>query len=383
VRVLHWYPNFLGGGAVANAVLGLARGQQRAGADVRIACADHGGEPVYGRSDADELIMRWRPRWTTRSGALTFRGVPAALREEVRAFSPDVVHAHAEFNPDNVWAVRIAREAVVVLSPQGAFDPGVFRKSRTRSKRAYVRAARPLLYGRLDAFHALSPREEAQAHTVAPGVPTYVVPQGGGPAATADPIAPAARSATTELVFVGRIDVYTKGLDVLVKALAAVGSGPAAASVRLTLVGPDFRGGRAVLEDLAAELGVADGLAFTGALPGADVARVIDQSDGAVLVSRHEGLSLAATEALVRGKPLVLSSETGHASYAEIASAPSVLVVPPRPDAIEAALRTLHVRRDELRDLALRNQPAFAELFSWDRVAQRHLETYDTLGSAR
>ena len=51
--------------------------------------------------------------------------------QDVQAFAPDVIHAHGEFNPDNFWALRIAgRGSLVVLSPQGAFDPGVFRKSR-------------------------------------------------------------------------------------------------------------------------------------------------------------------------------------------------------------------------------------------------------------
>ena len=189
MRVLHWYPNFLGGGAVANVVSGLALGQRRAGAEVRIAAADEGGNPVYGRESAevDALVLPWKPRWRVGRGNLVLRGIPSQLRREVKAFAPDVVHAHGEFNPDNFWALRIGgRAPLVVLSPQGAFDPGVFRKSNERSKRLYVALARRLVYDRLGSFHALSPREEDQARAVAPNAPTYVLPQGGGPAASSD-----------------------------------------------------------------------------------------------------------------------------------------------------------------------------------------------------
>lgn len=367
---------------MANAVLGLALAQARGGAEVRIAAADEGGRPMYGdASDAETFTLPWKPRWRVHVGPLVLRGVPRSLRREVRAFAPDVVHAHAEFNPDNIWALRLGgRDAVVVLSPQGAFDPGVFRKSRARSKRLYSLVASKALYERLTAFHALSPREDEQVRAIAPHVSRYVLPQGGGPAALGRSGASPAPTSVTKLLFVGRLDVFTKGLDLLLQALAGLVRDRI--PVHVTLVGPDFRGGRSRLETLAAALGVAPAVSFTGALTGGAVALALDDADCVVLPSRHEGLSLAATEALLRGKPLVLSSQTGHASYPEVSGAPSVLAVAPTVAGIELALRTACARRDELRELALRHRPVFAELFSWDRIARRHLENYEQLRSA-
>lgn len=382
MRVLHWYSNFLHGGGVSNTVLGLALAQARAGADVRIAAADEGETALYGSlSEADELVLRWTPTWRRQLGSLVWRGLPRSLREEIAAFAPDVVHAHAGYNPDNLWAVRVADPSAAVMSLQGAFEPGVFTKSKRRSKRAYVRLERRFLYSRLDAIHALSPREAELARTSAPGVRSYVLPQGGGPAAAAPATRPERSNPTTELVYVGRLDVYTKGLDLLLRALAQ--TLPEWPSVRLTLVGPDWLGGRARLEALADELGVTHALTLTGALPGEEVARLLDASDCLALPSRHEGFSLSATEALVRGKPLILSAETGHASYPEIADAPHVLVV--RPDAAEiaGAIRLLCERRDELQAAAEERKHVFAEFLSWDRVAVEHLARYEQLAASR
>lgn len=380
MRVLHWYSNFLHGGGVANTVLGLALAQARAGADVRIAAADEGEPTLYGSlSEADELVLAWKPTWRRQLGSLVWRGLPRSLRADVAAFEPDVVHAHAGYNPDNVWAVRVAEPRVAVMSLQGAFEPGVFAKSKGRSKRAYLRLERRLLYSRLHALHALSPREAELARTSAPGVRTYVLPQGGGPAAAAPAAPPRGDNSTTELVYVGRLDVFTKGLDVLLRALAE--TLPERPSVRLTLVGPDWLGGRARLEALAEELAIADAVRLTGALPGEEVAGLLDASDAVVLPSRHEGFSLSATEALVRGKPLVLSAETGHASYPEIADAPHVLVVRPEVADIAGAIRTLCERRDELQAAAEKQKSIFAEFLSWDRVAREHLARYAELGA--
>jgi glycosyltransferase involved in cell wall biosynthesis len=383
VRVLHWYSNFLHGGGVANTVLGLALAQARAGAEVRIAAAEKDGETLYGSlSEADELLVTWKPTWQRQLGSMVWRGLPRSLRDEIAAFRPEVVHAHAGYNPDNLWAVRVAAPEAAVMSLQGAFEPGVFEKSKGRSKRVYIRLERRFLYSRLDALHALSPREAELARSSAPAVRTYVLPQGGGPAVVAPPTPRKADGTTLEIVYVGRLDVFTKGLDLLLRALAEVI--PEDPDIRVTLVGPDWLGGRPRLEQLAEELGIRHAVTLTGSVTGEEVARRVDAADAVALPSRHEGFSLSATEALVRGKPLVLSRETGHASYPEIAGAAHVLVVAPEVGEIAGALRALRERRDELRAAAEAQQRDLAEFLSWDRVAREHLAAYCELaGRAR
>jgi glycosyltransferase involved in cell wall biosynthesis len=378
LRVLHWYPNFLGGGGVSGAVLGLAVAQAENGAEVRIAAADEGGGRLYGDlpATAEHLLLKWSPTWRRALGPLVVRGLPRSLREDVAAFAPDLVHAHGEFNPDNLWTTRLEPRAPVVLSPHGAFDPTVFRKTRRRSKAIYARVAAALLYRRLVSFHALSPREEAHVRAVAPGAPAYVLPQGGGPAAAFAASPPPAPGPATRFVFVGRLDVYTKGLDLLIRALAELEPTPAA---HLTLVGPDWRGGKAEVEALATRLGARSKLTFAGELQPREVAAIVDDAHCVVLTSRHEGLSLSATEGLVRGKPLILSKETGHASYPEVYTSKHVTLVDPDVADIVRALRAFMSRRDELVDHARDAAPELARFFSWPRIGRAHLDTYERL----
>jgi glycosyltransferase involved in cell wall biosynthesis len=120
-------------------------------------------------------------------------------------------------------------------------------------------------------------------------------------------------------------------------------------------------------------------LTFTGELAPDEVATTLDESHCVALTSRHEGLSLSATEALVRGKPLILSKETGHASYSEVASAPHVLLVAPDVTEITSGLREFVGRRDEILEAANASAPVLANLFSWERVGRAHLAHYERL----
>src|SRR2546423_15384471 len=129
--------------------------------------------------DVDGLQLEtFAERRRVQRGGLRLRLIDAGNRARLRALAPDAVHAHGEFNPDNLWAVRLFG-APVFLSPQGAFHPVVLRKSRALGKRAYLPLARRLLYSKLAAIHALSPDEARDVHAALGDRPVYTVPQGG------------------------------------------------------------------------------------------------------------------------------------------------------------------------------------------------------------
>jgi glycosyltransferase involved in cell wall biosynthesis len=61
--------------------------------------------------------------------------------------------------------------------------------------------------------------------------------------------------------YLGRLDVNHKGLDLVVKAFAIIAT---PAKAYLVLVGPDFAGGRQILEQLASQLGCGERVRFLG-----------------------------------------------------------------------------------------------------------------------
>ncbi len=382
MKVLHWYSNFLRGGGVANAVLGLAQAQAQLGVKVAIASAVFEGQPLYQTMDAgqDVDVFAWEPAWKFRLGNLQVRGLPRSVLARLKAFAPDVVHIHGEFNPDNLQVPRLF-DSPIVLSPHGNFHPVVLRKGTQTAKRLYIAAAKRLLYRYVRAFHALSPAEADHIRSAIGTVPVYTIPQGASPHVIVPPNeeAPVCDAQTIRLIFVGRLDIYTKGLDILVEAFANAVRATSERKLRLVLVGPDWRGSLSKLKQLAHQHGCVDSIMFTGAVTGRQVSELLAQCDIYIHLSRHEGFPLSLTEALLAGKPSILSAEIGTVSYPEVQALPHVRVIPPEKNAASRVILEFAERIDELRALAAGFREHIKAFFDWRRVAQVHLERYEEL----
>ena len=114
-------------------------------------------------------------------------------------------------------------------------------------------------------------------------------------------------AATTRFACVGRLHVQTKGQDLLLRAFAQLDVG---SDWRLSLygAGPD----EAKLRSLAKKLGLDDRVRFMGV---ADVADIWREEQVMVMASRMEGASLAMGEAMLAGRPVVMTDVGGAAEW--------------------------------------------------------------------
>ncbi|WRH74727.1 MAG: glycosyltransferase [Sphingobium sp.] len=132
------------------------------------------------------------------------------------------------------------------------------------------------------------------------------------------------------LVSVGAL-IPRKGQVFAIEALAQI---PAA---RLVLIGDGED--RAMLGERAGQMGVADRVHFFGSQPHADIARIVQAADLAVLPSSSEGLANAWIEALACGTPLVIT-DCGGAR--EVLNHPAAgQIVDRSVDAIARAIKAL------------------------------------------
>jgi glycosyltransferase involved in cell wall biosynthesis len=384
VHILHWYSNLLHGGGVASAVVGLAGAQARCGVRVTIAAAEADERPLYEPVcvQVGVELSSWRPVSTVHIGTQRLRLLSRSDIARVRRLQPDVVHVHGEFNVDNLWVPRLF-SCPVVVSPHGAFHPVVLKKSRRLAKQLYLAAEARLVRRRVAAFHALTPMEREHTTAIFPGAVTYCVPQGASPSFHPFELAktPGVRKETGTITCasVGRLDVFTKGLDILLEAFSEAASSLPNIELRLVVAGPDWNNGRAWLEHRARELGIAERVRFVGPLTGRDVASVLAHADVYVQLSRHEGFPLSVVEALSSALPAVLSSAIGTVSYGEVAGLTHVMIVPPSVDHAARALTHVIERLPEMRAAARRCLGSVGTFFSWDRVAKMHLVEYAQL----
>jgi len=377
MRILHWYPKYLGGGAVAGAVRGLACAQRAAGADVAIAARRLGGATLYGERASDgPAIVLWSPLRPMLARACAL-GVAADDRAALRDFAADVVHIHGELNPDNLVAGRVFR-VPLVLSPHGGFHLRVLARGARRAKAAYLALARRMLYHRAT-FHALSQLEAADIARLLPDRPCYCAPQGPGAAAdTHRPVGQRLDAGPVRLLFVGRLNVGEKGLDLLLEALARARQ-RATRAMTLTVVGPDWNGGLAALRAQCVQLGLAGTVVFAGSRTATELATLYAEHDLYVQLSRNEGFGMSVAEALLAGLPAVLSRAIGAAAWSEVSSGAHVQVVPPEAEAAADALVTAVADLPRLRAAAAAARDGLRHFLSWSRAAELHRVRYAEL----
>lgn len=163
------------------------------------------------------------------------------------------------------------------------------------------------------------------------------------------------------LVSVARL-TRQKRVDLAVRALATTG----APLPPLTIIGDGPE--RGALETLVQELGLGARVTFSGALPPADVARVLAGADLALFPAEHEGFGLAAVEALLAGVPVV-ACQDGGGVLSVVPTHGAGRVVAPLPAAIAQAARDL-LADPAARGLARADGAAWRERLSPDRVAE-------------
>ncbi|TLM80137.1 MAG: glycosyltransferase [Actinobacteria bacterium] len=381
MKVLHWYPNLLGGGGVAGAVVGLAAAQARAGAEVHLACYEGEERSLYGDRIPEGAVLH-RIAYARRLHLGGNRLVRPPARGEMarlRDIGADLVHVHGGLNADNLWVYGAVARASV-LSPHGAYHPAVIARARG-VKSAWAAFEERRASGGARALHALCPAEAAAVKGLLPGAEVYVAPQGGASvtAARTSPRPPGAEG-PRRVLSLGRLDVRGKGLDVLVKAFAEAAGGAGAPPMSLAIMGPDPGGAADELRALAGGLGVADAVTVSGAVDRSAVPAALAAADLYAQLSRNEGFGLSLAEALLCGVPALASDEVGLASFEFIARLPHVTVCEAGDvGAAAAGIRSMLGRADELRAAGSAAAEEVARFLDWDRIAAVHLERYGRL----
>jgi glycosyltransferase involved in cell wall biosynthesis len=137
------------------------------------------------------------------------------------------------------------------------------------------------------------------------------------------------------LLYLGRLDVGIKGLDLIVEAMSFLPG----RRFCFVLAGPDWRDGRIRLERLADQVGAREQLQFTGPVSGDRKWQLLRLADVFISPSRREAFSVAVIEAKACGLPVVTCTRVDLAL--DLVTDSSALVCPMEAEALASAIMTL------------------------------------------
>lgn len=149
-----------------------------------------------------------------------------------------------------------------------------------------------------------------------------------------------------EWAFVGRLEPGHKGVDLLLRAFSRARWRDRA--VHLNLYGNGFS--EQALTRTKSMLGLDAQVTFRGQVSELD--QIWQRNEMLILPSRHEGLPLVVTEAMLYGRPCLVTNVSGNAEQLED-GVTGFLAVGPTVDAVDEALERAWIERHRLHDMGL------------------------------
>jgi glycosyltransferase involved in cell wall biosynthesis len=323
MRLVHYYPRALvGDGGPTLAMWEWASATYSAGCDVAVLYDSDLKAHSAPRNPAIPLVP------LDHVGASRFR-VPRRLNRVLNR--DDVLVLHSAYIPGNVAAAWIARRLGVPYNvmPHGGYNRRA-RDRRHRRKQVWLPVERAYLERAL-AVHVFFETETRDAAQVAPNARWIVAPTGFD--------LPADRwdgGTGGYLAWLGRYDIRTKGLDLLVQAMSRL---PTPDRRPLRLHGKRSENGAEDIERIARASGLADVVSVGGQLTGSDKAAFLRRAVAYVHPSRWESHSIALLEALAYGIPSVVSASCSIAP--KLRAADAAMIVEPTPDGIAAGISAI------------------------------------------
>ena len=229
------------------------------------------------------------------------------------------------FSPYNAVAAMIARWSGVpyVASLEGTVSHEVLGHGRRGLKRLYWHLVERRILANAAAIRVLSDFEERFLRELGVRAPMFLAREGPDAEAVAASYTHARqRTRAQHFLFLGRLDIWHKGLDRLLTGFAA-SLREEDRGQRLSLVGPPEPGTLPRLHELCAHLRLTVGREVTilPAVRGTAKWEVFRDADVFVHPSRKEGIPRSVVEALMMGLPVVVTQETNVATIIEDARA--------------------------------------------------------------
>ena len=179
------------------------------------------------------------------------------------------------------------------------------------------------------------------------------------------------------MLYIGRLDVHVKGLDILLEAVRKNLSLMKDNNVTLDIYGPDYAGRYAQVENLISSSGVGEVVRLHHEIVGSAKEDQLLDADVFVQTSRHEGMPVGILEALSYGLPCLVTRGTNLGE--KIEANDCGWMAENDADSVADTIRRVIEDRPSFENKSVNARKYVTDNFSWDVIMPKTIESYQKL----
>lgn len=293
---------------------------------------------------------------------------------------PDLIVFHSTYILEHILLAyeAVQRKIPYVIKPHGGMTRGA-QQAKHLKKMVGNFLFFNWLVRNAAALNCLTEREAVDVKNIW-NTPVFVVGNGVN-LPPIEVLAHPGSKAELKFVFLGRLDIQHKGLDLLVEACAIIKENLRKCKVQILFYGSDIAGSKTKLEKLINNYQIQDLVHVKDPVWGEAKQAVFQSADLFLHTSRFEGHPIAVLEALSYGIPCLLTPGTNMAT--EVAAAEAGWAVEPNPAAIAQGMSNVVAARWEI---SVRGQAArdlVEKKYLWTQIGAQSLREYERIISEK
>jgi len=302
---------------------------------------------------------------------------PYVLAPELRAairgrIANTTFHLHGGFIPAMYAAAMCLKDNNIpfVFTPHGSYNTIAMQRSWFRKKIYFALFERRLLLA-ARAIHSLGKSEITGLQTVFQNNKSVLIPYGFEVAEQKQLLLDPSKFV---IGFCGRLDIYTKGLKVLLEGFRIFNlRNPGS---QLWIIGGGAGEGK--LRKIASDLKLGDAVVFFGSKYGDEKNGLLQQCNMFAAPSRNEGLPTAVLEAAAMGIPCLVTEATNMGDYIKEYNAGVVIKYTHSVEISQGMQKIFEQVNEHYKAIELSNnaQKMISNTFNWDSIIGRFHQLY-------
>lgn len=286
-----------------------------------------------------------------------------------------VFHLHGGFIPQFYLAAKLIqkRRLKYFFTSHGSYNTVALQKSKL-SKKLYFSCFEKSMLAKAAGLHFLGQSEYDAVDKLCKVENKFLIPNGQDLSEVSFEFQSLAKSQTPIFGFCGRLDYFTKGIDIMLDAFAIYRT-QANAAGELWLIGDGTD--REKIVNRIAELRLSDSVKLWGSKFGNEKFNIIANMDIFLHPSRNEGMPTAVLEAASLSIPSIVSWETNVGSYIQKHHAGWVLDnnnAEVLSQALICALRSVASQQHKI--YGANAFQMVKKEFNWNNISQQLIEKY-------